>query len=366
MVEKRKGGLSALVARDYKLDIIKHDLPDEYAAPGDTARVIKDMQIAVGLNRDFVDSGYQVTPDNNPGLGYILSVAPGIARWLQSSKISSSLALDPFYMPVPGFISSVHTVDPKSTVWLANKPLCVALRARAKIEQQIYYNYIDQTDWLVVAAGRGRYPLTAAAKAKIAGHCGPHITFVDIDSIALHQIQGLAYDCVYPAVSLVDRDILDLKGFCRQRAEVRLLRRLATGKWPLDTPTTIRHGHYGVVSSIGMSMYIPDSVWDLTLPRKVLGRTTVKKAGVVEFYRSLWRHVKPGGIMMVDAINHGSPNNHVDLQLDTIQTIGWREMYQRSTEQVLDLAKRAGVDAVKIERHDSTGFFSIYVFYKKA
>jgi hypothetical protein len=113
-------------------------------------------------------------------------------------------------------------------------------------------------------------------------------------------------------------------------------------------------------------MYIPDSTWDLTLPRKVLGHSSVKKAGVVEFYKSLWRHVAPGGVMVVDAINQGGPNDHINLQLDTIQTIGWRPMYQRSTEQVLSLARLAGVDAVKVERHDSTGFFSVYVFHKKA
>lgn len=348
----------------YKLNIIEHDLVDEYATPENTKRVLKDMATAVALNEKFVAEGYQVTPDNNPGLGHILSVAPGVARWMRSAKISSSLALDPFYMPVPGLMSSVHAVDAETMAWLANKPLCVALRARAKIEKQLHLDYAHEPDWLVTAAGRGRYPLTAAAEiARVSG--APRVTFVDIDTAALHHIQSLAYDCNYTNLSLVDRDILDLKGFCSQRAVARLLRRLATGKWPLDTPERIRRSYYGIVSGIGMSMYIPDAAWDLKLPRKVLGHKTSKKAGVTEFYRSLWSHVKPGGIMMVDAINQGGAHDNINLQLDTIQTIGWRAMYQRDTEHVLRLARQAGIDAVEVERHDSTGFFSIYVFHKK-
>ncbi|MDR1033051.1 MAG: hypothetical protein LBL84_03530 [Candidatus Nomurabacteria bacterium] len=350
----------------FKFQDVQHDTPDEYATPTDSARVLGDMQKAVALNEEFKQQGYEVGGDRNPGLGHILSVAPGVAAWKTSAEVSPSLALDPFYMPTPGLMSSIYEVDAETRAWLANKPLCVALRARAKIEQEIYLSKADEPNWLIVAAGRGRYPLLTATKVARQLGQGPMLDMVDIDPMALHQIKGLTYDCSYQKVSLIDRDILDLKGFRRQRWIARLLRRLATGKWPLDTPQEIKLNHYGVVSGIGISMYIKDSAWALKLSKKVLGRDSVQKSGVVELYRSMWRHVKPGGIMLVDAINQGGPGDDINLQLDTIQTIGWRPMYQRSPEQVLALAEQAGIDAARVERHTvSNGFFSLYVFHKK-
>jgi hypothetical protein len=140
---------------------------------------------------------------------------------------------------------------------------------------------------------------------------------------------------------------------------------MVSGRWPLYTPKRIKPEHYGIVSGIGISMYLEDSAWMLQLGKKVLGRSEVKKAGVVELLRSMWRHVKPGGILVMDAINPATGQNHVELQLNTIQTIGWRPMHQRSTDKMLDLAKQAGITAKHITRYvEPEDFFSVYVFEK--
>ncbi|MDR0591160.1 MAG: hypothetical protein LBG75_01200 [Candidatus Nomurabacteria bacterium] len=353
-----------------EIETIVYDGQDEYATLEASARVVTDMRRAVDINEEFVEKGQTITPECNPGLGYILSVAPGVAAWMASAKISPSLALDPFYMPGQATVGSIFKVDSASAEWLTNKPLCIALRYRAKIETELSLeHYLAQpkgakVNSLVLAAGRGRYPLLAAAEAKKAG-CEPHLTFVDIDKKALHQIRALANDCDYQDISLVDRDILDLKGFRYQNSLSRALRRLATGSWPLDTPEEVRPRYYDIVSGIGISMYIEDSVWQYPLPHKVLGRESAKKAGVEQLLGQMWRHVKPGGIMLVDAINQGEPDNFVGLQLKTIQTIGWKEMQQRSPEQVQRLISRAGIEPAKITRHaDPTGFFSVYKLQK--
>jgi hypothetical protein len=361
----------------FQVRILEHnEIVDEFSRPEVRGGVLLHSKAASDIHNAFIERGGSIDERNNPGLDYILGMAPQIADWRRLFTISPSLALEPFYNPGANLLSPAMPLEASAREWLTDQQLGIGLRNRYKIEQQIlgetlntiFENHNEHPNVLVMASGRGRGPITAAVAYKKKYGASPNLTLVDIDETALARSEGIARDSDITTVCCISRDIIHTRGFMSENIPSIAARTLLRGKIPKISFTSLKFHHYDIIDTIGFMMYLPMDNWKYEFEKKVFGkrlRGSVLKVGACEYLNRLACNIKPGGYIIFDSVNNcdvGTKKGmEQQLQLDVIDIMRWQKLRTSDEADNLKLIQDADINPqwVSIDR-DPSGLFSIY------
>jgi hypothetical protein len=93
---------------------------DEFSLPEVREKVLFHSKAASDLHGEFIKRGGNIDEHCNPGLEYILGIAPQIADWRRLFAISPSLALEPFYNPGAGLLGPAMPLEASAREWLTS------------------------------------------------------------------------------------------------------------------------------------------------------------------------------------------------------------------------------------------------------
>lgn len=250
----------------------------------------------------------------NPATQEFIRRVPGMEHWL--TLVPTARALEPLYRPDVAFLPGGEPMTDEMREFFINTADGTGIRNRAAILRNLLEAAPAreaEAKWLSLACGVAQPMLDTAASLVTS----PRLTLVDLDVHALADARRYAAEVgLHDRVDTIRMNILRGAGM------------------PLPPE------EFDVVEAVGILEYLRAEDWAYQYHKVVELRR--KQAGAATLLRNAWRHVRPGGSLIVGNMLVDRPE--LAFVLNVVQ---WPHIQPRTIDDVWSLFDAAGVEGTR-------------------